>query len=770
MAVSTTHSTCTKDPATTSKNTECVRVVIRCRPMSEQELADGRTQTVEMDSAYHLVTVYKPTAAGQSENREIAKEFTFDAVYPPASSQSQIYEEAAYPIVENVLEGYNGRDQLKSSSSSDRWKTHTMVGPTGGKKTDQHGMIPRAFEHLFKSIDESGGQEISYLVRASFLEIYNEEIRDLLSKNPKEKLELKDNPDTGVYVKDLQAFVVKGVDEMRQVMAAGQRNRSVGATLMNVESSRSHSIFTITVETAEMRADGQGHIRVGKLNMVDLAGSERQSKTGSTGDTLKEATKINLSLSALGNVISALVDSRSTFVPYRDSKLTRLLQDSLGGNTKTVMVANIGPADYNYDETLYAHRAKSIKNKPRINEDPKDAMIREFQEEISRLKSQLAVQSGMMAEGGGSIPREVTVEKVVEKVVHVQGPSEKEIEQIKHNMAKEQQEVHQKFEEERQKILAEKTRTEQERQSLLSELQRKEEQGEKQRQQQVQLLDKLKQMEDKMLMGTKVIQQAAVQEKELKKARRALEKKKEDEERIRAKVKEHEEERLLLAEKYEAKDGQVLKLTNKLEKLWHKYKNASAEVDDLQREFQQEREDMLESIRALSKELKLKSLAIDYFIPPDEYQRIVDRAQYDQVDDSWEISHMEIAGNAQSKRPGSALGFKRPTAEFTRVARQHSADPRFRSEGILQTDLLPTERLTQAGEVDPSQPMNNEVLSAIRSGLDENDYVPNASVYFSYAEVTGERPRSANRSAPRPQSGTRRPGWHGKSPWEDRGS
>ncbi|KAF4685382.1 hypothetical protein FOZ60_006594 [Perkinsus olseni] len=678
MAVSTTHSTCTKDPATTSKNTECVRVVIRCRPMSEQELADGRTQTVEMDSAYHLVTVYKPTAAGQSENREIAKEFTFDAVYPPASSQSQIYEEAAYPIVENGR--YSPMDRLVQGRRTP-WS-----GPTGGKKTDQHGMIPRAFEHLFKSIDESGGQEISYLVRASFLEIYNEEIRDLLSKNPKEKLELKDNPDTGVYVKDLQAFVVKGVDEMRQVMAAGQRNRSVGATLMNVESSRSHSIFTITVETAEMRADGQGHIRVGKLNMVDLAGSERQSKTGSTGDTLKEATKINLSLSALGNVISALVDSRSTFVPYRDSKLTRLLQDSLGGNTKTVMVANIGPADYNYDETLstlrYAHRAKSIKNKPRINEDPKDAMIREFQEEISRLKSQLAVQSGMMAEGGGSIPREVTVEKVVEKVVHVHGPSEKEIEQIKHNMAKEQQEVHKKFEE----------------------------------------------------------------------------------------LKDQEEERLLLAEKYEAKDGQVLKLTNKLEKLWHKYKNASAEVDDLQREFQQEREDMLESIRALSKELKLKSLVIDYFIPPDEYQRIVDRAQYDQVEDSWEISHMEIAGNAQSKRPGSALGFKRPTAEFTRVARQHSADPRFRSEGILQTDLLPTERLTQAGEVDPSQPMNNEVLSAIRSGLDENDYVPNASVHFSYAEVTGERPRSANRSAPRPQSGTRRPGWHGKSSWEDWGS
>merc|ERR1719359_2243054 len=162
---------------------------------------------------------------------------------------------------------------------------------------------------------------------------------------------------------------------------------------MNAESSRSHSIFLLTIEKCKIGEDGDGHIRVGKLNMVDLAGSERQSKTGATGERLKEATKINLSLSALGNVISALVDGKSSHIPYRDSKLTRLLQDSLGGNTKTVMVANCGPADYNFDETLstlrYAYRAKSIKNKPRINEDPKDAMIREFQEEILRLKAEL---------------------------------------------------------------------------------------------------------------------------------------------------------------------------------------------------------------------------------------------------------------------------------------------------------------------------------------------------------------------------------------------
>ena len=163
-------------------------------------------------------------------------------------------------------------------------------------------------------------------------------------------------------------------------MNIGNKNRSVGSTLMNERSSRSHSIFSITIETSEvLDDDGKEHIRVGKLHLVDLAGSERQVKTGATGDRLKEATKINLSLSALGNVISALVDGKSTHIPYRDSKLTRLLQDSLGGNSKTMMIATISPASYNYEETMstlrYANRAKSIKNKPKINEDPKASTI-----------------------------------------------------------------------------------------------------------------------------------------------------------------------------------------------------------------------------------------------------------------------------------------------------------------------------------------------------------------------------------------------------------
>jgi len=235
------------------------------------------------------------------------------------------------------------------------------------------GFLPRAFEQVFKQIDGTPNKQ--FLVRVSLLELYNEEIRDLLVNNPKKKLDLREKPDFGVYVKDLISFPVQSVEEMHQKLETGRKNRAVGATSMNEGSFRSHStIFTIPVEASEIGPDGQSHIRMGRLNLVDLAGSERQSKTQATGDRFKEAININQSLITLGNVISALVDSKSQHIPYGGSKLTRLLQDSLGGNTKTVM----------------AHRAKNIKNKPKINEDPKDAMLREFQEEINNLKNQLA--------------------------------------------------------------------------------------------------------------------------------------------------------------------------------------------------------------------------------------------------------------------------------------------------------------------------------------------------------------------------------------------
>ncbi|KAK1901068.1 Kinesin-like protein KIF17 [Dissostichus eleginoides] len=325
---------------------ESVKVVVRCRPLNDREKALGSNTVLSIDPHRCQCFIEKPGAVD-----EPPKQFTFDGTYFIDQTTEQMYNEIAYPLVEGVTEGYNGTIFAYGQTGSG--KSFTMQGVSD--PTAQRGVIPRAFEHIFESIQCA--ENTKFLVRASYLEIYNEEIRDLLGNDTKHRLELKEHPERGVYVRDLSMHTVHSVD-----------------------------------------AEGQDHLRAGKLNLVDLAGSERQSKTGATGERLREATKINLSLSALGNVISALVDGRSKHVPYRDSKLTRLLQDSLGGNTRTLMIACLSPSDNNYEETLstlrYANRAKSIQNRPRINEDPKDALLREYQEEIKKLRSLISGQMG----------------------------------------------------------------------------------------------------------------------------------------------------------------------------------------------------------------------------------------------------------------------------------------------------------------------------------------------------------------------------------------
>ncbi|ROI16315.1 Kinesin-like protein KIF17 [Anabarilius grahami] len=366
---------------------ESVKVVVRCRPLNDREKALSCKMVVSIDSSHCQCFIEKP---GASE--EPPKQFTFDGTYYMNHFTEQIYNEIAYPLVEGVTEGYNGTIFAYGQTGSG--KSFTMQGVLD--PPSQRGIIPRAFEHIFETIQCA--ENTKFLVRASYLEIYKEEIRDLLAKDTKQKMELKEHPERGVYVRDLSMHTVHSVGECERIMDQGWRNRSVGYTLMNKDSSRSHSIFTIHLEICNTDAAGEEHLRAGKLNLVDLAGSERQSKTGATGERLQEATKINLSLSALGNVISALVDGRSKHIPYRDSKLTRLLQDSLGGNTRTLMVACLSPADNNYEESIstlrYANRAKSIQNRPRINEDPKDALLREYQEEIKKLRALISGQLG----------------------------------------------------------------------------------------------------------------------------------------------------------------------------------------------------------------------------------------------------------------------------------------------------------------------------------------------------------------------------------------
>ncbi|KAH9518828.1 Kinesin-like protein kif17 [Bulinus truncatus] len=406
---------------------ETVKVIVRCRPMNQREKSLNCKTVIAMDSSKGQCSIGNP-----SDSKAPPKMFTFDGAYFTDSTTEQIYGENAYPLVEGVIEGYNGT--IFAYGQTGCGKSFSMQGISD--PATQRGIIPRAFTHIFESISIKQGTK--FLIHASYLEIYNEEIRDLLGKDVKAKLELKEHPEKGVYVNGLSMHPVHNVAECESIMNKGWQNRSTGATLMNADSSRSHSIFSINLEMATKDDEGEDHIRAGKLNLVDLAGSERQGKTGATGDRLKEATKINLSLSALGNVISALVDGKSKHIPYRDSKLTRLLQDSLGGNTKTMMVACLSPADNNYEETLstlrYANRAKNIKNKPKINEDPKDALLRQYQEEIEKLKAMLA----------GQIPIDGSVTGVVAKTT--QKEYHKDVDNLREELEIEKERIKEEYE------------------------------------------------------------------------------------------------------------------------------------------------------------------------------------------------------------------------------------------------------------------------------------------------------------------------------------
>ena len=581
------------------------------------------------------------------------------------------------------------------------------------------GIIPNAFQQIFDRVGLADSNH-QFLVRASYLEIYNEEIRDLLC-NQKNKLELKENADNGVYVRDLTSFLVKSSHEIDQVMQAGKKNRSVGATLMNQGSSRSHAIFSIIVEHEQHResssrdddTNGSSHITVGKLNLVDLAGSERQSKTGATGDRLKEATKINLSLSALGNVISALVDGKSQHIPYRDSKLTRLLQDSLGGNTKTVMCANCGPAGYNYDETLstlrYANRAKNIKNKPRINEDPKDAMLREFTDEIARLKKQLAQSmTGSFDEDGlptqaeskiddlsddEVVEKEIIKEKVKEVMV---GVSHDELERIRQDAAQMKQTVQEETDRELAALLQDQARTEEERERLRADLVRAETERKREKEIKRALLKKLKGMQSKLIVGGEMLTKAEKQQAELRAAQQALQEQEAEKRCLDQELAQQDEAKIDLFEKYSSIDEEVEKKTRKLQKLLKKVNAAEKELQDLQNEFQNEREDMLDTIRQLARQVKLKETIAEHFVPRERVEALEKRTVWNETNDSWTLRPFSASSSLLKKRSSTTNSpHGRPETEYARQRRQYDPNPRYKFENVCIIDLEVPPKLTQ---------------------------------------------------------------------------
>ncbi|GAB1297261.1 Kinesin-like protein KIF3C [Apodemus speciosus] len=639
--------------ASKTKASEALKVVVRCRPLSRKEEAAGHEQILTMDVKLGQVTLRNPRAAAG----ELPKTFTFDAVYDASSKQADLYDETVRPLIDSVLQGFNGT--VFAYGQTGTGKTYTMQGTW--VEPELRGVIPNAFEHIFTHISRSQNQQ--YLVRASYLEIYQEEIRDLLSKEPGKRLELKENPETGVYIKDLSSFVTKNVKEIEHVMNLGNQARAVGSTHMNEVSSRSHAIFVITVECSERGSDGQDHIRVGKLNLVDLAGSERQNKagpstaggsatqpaagggsgggsasgSGNSGERPKEASKINLSLSALGNVIAALAGNRSTHIPYRDSKLTRLLQDSLGGNAKTIMVATLGPASHSYDESLstlrFANRAKNIKNKPRVNEDPKDTLLREFQEEIARLKAQLE-KKGMLGKRRKSSRRKKTVSapagypegSVIEAWVAEEEddnnnnhrPPQPILEAaLEKNMENYLQEQKERLEEEKAAIQDDRSLVSEEKQKLLEEKEKMLEDLRREQQATELLAAKYKAMESKLLIGGRnIMDHTNEQQKMLELKRQEIAEQKRREREMQQEMLLRDEETMELRGTYSSLQQEVEVKTKKLKKLYAKLQAVKAEIQDQHEEYIRVRQDLEEAQNEQTRELKLKSTSSLKLHPP----------------------------------------------------------------------------------------------------------------------------------------------------------
>ncbi|NWH82502.1 KI16B protein, partial [Piaya cayana] len=363
---------------------------------------------ISMEKNKTTITNLKVPEGGTGDaGRERTKTFTYDFSYFSADSRSpnfvcqeMVFKNLGTDVLKSAFEGYNACVFAYGQTGSG--KSYTMMGNAGDE-----GLIPRICEGLFSKISEKTKRnEASFRTEVSYLEIYNERVRDLLRRKSSKtnNLRIREHPKEGPYVEDLSKHLVQNYTDVEELMEAGNLNRTTAATGMNDVSSRSHAIFTINFTQAKFDSEMPCET-VSKIHLVDLAGSERADATGATGVRLKEGGNINKSLVTLGNVISALADlsqdamnplskKKQVFVPYRDSVLTWLLKDSLGGNSKTIMIATISPADVNYGETLstlrYANRAKNIINKPTINEDPNVKLIRELRAEIARLKALLA--------------------------------------------------------------------------------------------------------------------------------------------------------------------------------------------------------------------------------------------------------------------------------------------------------------------------------------------------------------------------------------------
>ncbi|EIW62237.1 kinesin-domain-containing protein [Trametes versicolor FP-101664 SS1] len=392
-----------------------IKVVVRCRPLNSREIARGAKCLVRMEGNQTILdppevgSAGAQAASGRAAERK-AMNFAFDKSYwsagprdePQYCSQQTLYDDLGKELLDHSFSGFNACIVAYGQTGSG--KSYSMMGYGADK-----GIIPLTCLELFSRVEQKTAQDpnVSFTVEVSYIEIYNEKVRDLLNPKNTGNLRVREHPSLGPYVEDLSKLVVSSYDEMMTLMDEGNKARTVAATNMNETSSRSHAVFTLILTMKRHDVDTNLDTeKVSRINLVDLAGSERANSTGATGQRLKEGANINKSLTTLGKVISALATASQSegkkgkkgkaedFIPYRDSVLTWLLKDSLGGNSKTAMIAAISPADVQYEETLstlrYADQAKKIKNKAVVNEDPNAKLVRELKEELEMLRARVS--------------------------------------------------------------------------------------------------------------------------------------------------------------------------------------------------------------------------------------------------------------------------------------------------------------------------------------------------------------------------------------------
>ncbi|QIW96837.1 hypothetical protein AMS68_002355 [Peltaster fructicola] len=369
-----------------------INVVVRCRGRNDREVRENSAVVVSSDGIKG-----KKVELSMGPNALSNKAYQFDKVFSPAADQGMIFDEVVTPILDEVLAGFNCT--IFAYGQTGTGKTYTMSGDITDMLPipEAAGIIPRVLHALFDKLNADDANKMDTIVKCSFIELYNEELRDLLAADEGTKLKIFDdankNGRTTTLVQGMEETHIENASKGIQLLCAGSHKRQVAATKCNDLSSRSHTIFTMTIYTKQPSQNGEDYIASSKLNLVDLAGSENIQRSGAENKRATEAGLINKSLLTLGRVINALVD-RSSHIPYRESKLTRLLQDSLGGRTKTCIIATLSPAKSNLEETIstldYAFRAKNIRNKPQLNQlVSKKTLLREFTSEIEKLKSEL---------------------------------------------------------------------------------------------------------------------------------------------------------------------------------------------------------------------------------------------------------------------------------------------------------------------------------------------------------------------------------------------